>query len=244
MSGSNSQSVDHHRFRRAIYDNIGSPDCFANGPESNCPCRKSSDASSDCKGKACCRICSIRWSMPSGCRRRLSPMSRAMLNASPLRPSRIFDTHSDMSISASDTSAIVGITGSVKARSPMEPSSSSTWLGWLGSEPASPSLSSATAVPGMVLLRLALDGLAGVPLDASSVGRSTPPAGRSCDSATLARALDAHFLGLALCARAFDCAAMRSSFKSSLFCFSLCCNTRIRVRNSQSWYADALPLYI
>ena len=85
LSGSNSQSVDHHLFRRAIYDNIGSPGCFANGPESNCPCRKSSDASSDCKGKACCRICSIRWSMPSGLRRRLSPMSRAMLNASPRR---------------------------------------------------------------------------------------------------------------------------------------------------------------
>ena len=49
-------------------------------------------------------------------------MSRAMLNASPRRPSRIFDTHSDMSMSSSATSAMVGITGSVKARSPMEPS--------------------------------------------------------------------------------------------------------------------------
>ena len=38
---------------------------FARGPVMSCPCLKSSEASSDCKGNACFRVSSTRWSMPS-----------------------------------------------------------------------------------------------------------------------------------------------------------------------------------
>ena len=44
--------------------------------------------------------------------------------------------------------------------------------------------------------------------------------------------------------RAPACALVRRSLRSSRLCFSLCCNMRIRVRNSQSWHAEALPAYI
>ena len=75
--------------------------------------------------RGCCLICSIRWSMPSAFKRS-SRMSRAMLNASPRNPSRILETRSDMSTSISETSASVGITGSVSARSSSSRSSSSS----------------------------------------------------------------------------------------------------------------------
>ena len=87
MAGPSSRSMDHHRLRRAIYDNIGSPGCFARGPVMSWPGMKSSEASSDCSGNACFRISSTRWSIPSKRKSRSRPMSRAMQNASPRRRS-------------------------------------------------------------------------------------------------------------------------------------------------------------
>ena len=158
MSGSSSGRVGHHLFRRAVYESMGSPCCL-----------------SLLRLEEKSLLTNLLNQVVYAIRQNQSLQANVPSNAEGIpswRPSSIFEMHSDISMSASSTSARVGTTGSVFAR-PSSSQSRSIRLGWLGTD-----FASSSSPTDASLARLAPDGL-GMPLDSPSVGRSVHAAFRS-----------------------------------------------------------------